>query len=208
MPAKRDNMSRYFSAFSAVAAALLASAAHAAPVNIDVRGADGRPLAGAVVIIDTPRKSAGPVKFDYAYEMAQQNIAFSPHVLIVPMGASVAFPNHDKVRHHVYSFSKAKKFDLKLYGKDETRAVVFDKVGVVALGCNIHDSMSGFVVVVDTPFAVQTDANGHATFTGVPVGSASVRVWHPTIHAADNMLTQTATVTPAGFATTYTIRGK
>ena len=65
----------------------------------------------------------------------------------MPVGATVSFPNRDKVRHHVYSFSAAKKFDLKLYGRDETRSVVFDKPGVVALGCNIHDVMSGFIVV-------------------------------------------------------------
>jgi plastocyanin len=198
----------YLAAFTAAAASFLAGAASAATVNIDVRGSDGKPLAGAVVMVDTARKPAAPIKFDYAYEMAQRNIAFVPHVLIVPVGSSVAFPNRDKVRHHVYSFSRAKKFDLKLYGKDETRAVVFDKAGVVALGCNIHDAMSGFVIAVDTPFAVQTDANGHATISGVPLGGASIRVWHPTIRAADNMLTQSATVSAAGFATTYTIRGK
>ncbi|GHH26593.1 methylamine utilization protein [Sphingomonas glacialis] len=201
-------MRMFLTAFTTAAASFLASVASAATVNIDVRGSDGKPLAGAVVMLDTSPKSSAPIKFDYAYEMAQQNIAFLPHVLIIPVGASVTFPNRDKVRHHVYSFSKAKKFDLKLYGKDETRAVVFDKVGVVALGCNIHDAMSGFVIAVDTPFAVQTDANGHATITGVPIGGVSVRVWHPMIHAADNVLTQPATVSAAGLATTYTIRGK
>ena len=157
--------------------------AQAATVTVDVRSADGKPLAGAVVIVDTPRRPAGPIKFDYAYEMAQQNIAFTPHVLIVPIGSTVTFPNRDKVRHHVYSFSKPKKFDLKLYGKDESRSILFDKAGVVALGCNIHDAMSGFVLVVETPYAVQTDTNGRATITGVPAGAASVRIWHPTIGA-------------------------
>lgn len=204
-------MSIYRAAFPVVTVLLLAAiatAASAATVNIDVRGADGKPLAGAVVMVDTPRKASASIKFGYPYAMAQQNIAYVPHVLIVPVGASVAFPNRDKVRHHVYSFSKAKKFDLKLYGKDETRAVVFDKAGVVALGCNIHDAMSGFVLVVDTPFAMQTDANGHVTIQGVPIGGASVRVWHPTIHTSDNMLTQPVAVTAAGFVTTYTVRGK
>ena len=202
-------MGLYLPAYAAVSALFLVSgAAHSATVSVDVRGADGKPLAGAVVMVDTPRKPTGPFKFDYAYQMAQQNIAFVPHVLIVPVGATVTFPNRDKVRHHVYSFSKAKKFDLKLYGKDETRSVLFDTPGVVALGCNIHDAMSGFILVVDTPFAVQTDANGHASITGVPVGGATVRVWHPTIRATDNMLGQSATVTAAGYTTTYTIRGR
>ena len=202
-------MRTYFATITAISVlSSIAGAAQAATVSVDVRGADGKPLAGAVVMVDTPRKPPGPIKFDYAYEMAQRNIAFAPHVLIVPVGSTVTFPNRDKVRHHVYSFSKPKKFDLKLYGKDETRSVLFDKVGVVALGCNIHDAMSGFVLVVDTPFAVQTDANGHATIPDVAAGAATVRIWHPTIRSADNMLAQAATVTAAGYSTTYTIRGR
>lgn len=190
------------------AVSLIPELARAATVTVDVRGVDGKPLAGAVVLVDTPRKSAGPIKFDYAYEMAQKNITFVPHVLIVPIGSTVTFPNRDKVRHHVYSFSKPKRFDLKLYGKDETRSILFDKAGVVALGCNIHDTMSGFVLVVDTPYAVQTDANGRATIGGVPAGAAAVRIWHPTIRTSDNILSQAATVSAAGYSTTYTIRGR
>lgn len=202
-------MRTYCAVVLALAALFLTGAmAHAATVTVDVRGADDKPLAGAVVVVDTPRKPAGPFEFDYVYEMAQQNIAFAPHVLIVPIGSTVTFPNRDKVRHHVYSFSKPKRFDLKLYGKDETRSILFDKAGVVALGCNIHDAMSGFVLVVDTPYAVQTDANGHAIINGVPVGAASVRLWHPTIRTPDNMMSQAATVSAAGYSTTYTIRGR
>lgn len=180
--------------------------ADAATVSIEVRGADGQPLAGAVVMVDAAAKPAVPSRLDYV--MAQQNIAFVPHILIVPTGASVSFPNRDKVRHHVYSFSKAKKFDLKLYGRDETRSVVFDKPGVVALGCNIHDAMSGIIVVSDTPYAAQSDAGGHVVLSGVPAGGATVRVWHPSIRAADNMLAQRVTVGPGGFSTTFTIRGR
>ena len=193
--------------FALAASFAVAVPAIAATVSIDVRGADGKPLAGAVVLVDTPKKTNTPIKFSWAYEMAQRNIAFDPHVLIVPVGSSVAFPNRDKVRHHVYSFSKTKKFDLKLYGKDESRSVVFDKPGVVALGCNIHDAMNGFVLVVDTPYAAQTDANGHVTIGNVPAGAATVRLWHPTVRAPDNMLAQPVSIAPGGFTTTYTIRG-
>ena len=197
----------YLSAVASASVAISANgAAQAAGVTIDVRSADGKPLAGAVVLIDTPRKASGPIKFDYAYEMAQQNIAFSPHILIVPVGSTVAFPNRDRVRHHVYSFSAAKKFDLKLYGKDETRSVIFDRVGVVALGCNIHDAMSGYVLVVDTPYAVQTDATGRVRINDLPAGSATVRIWHPSIKGRDNMLSQPVTVAPTGLSVSYTIR--
>lgn len=200
---------RFFhSSLAFVLAAALPTIASAATVSIEVHGADGKPLAGAVVLVETASRSAVPQKLDYGYTMAQQNIAFVPHVLIVPTGSTVSFPNRDKVRHHVYSFSKAKKFDLKLYGRDETRSVVFDKPGVVALGCNIHDAMSGFVVVSDTSFAAQSDAGGRVVLDGVPAGGATVRIWHPSIRAADNMLAQTVAVAANGFSTTFTIRGR
>jgi plastocyanin len=176
----------------------MASSASAATVGIDVRGADGKPLAGAVVVLETSRKATAPIHFAWGTVMAQRNIAFDPHVLIVPVGSSVSFPNQDKVRHHVYSVSKTKKFDLKLYGRDETRSVVFDKPGVVSLGCNIHDAMSGVIIVVDTPFAAQTDATGHAVLTGVPAGAATARLWHPSIRAPDNSSAQPVTVAGNG----------
>ena len=189
-----------------LAALLTPVATHAAAVTVDVRGADGRPVPGAVVMIDSPRAPAGPIRFPWPLVVAQQNIAFQPHVLIVPVGASVAFPNRDKVRHHVYSFSKPKKFELKLYGRDDTRSVLFDKPGLVAIGCNIHDQMSGFIWVVDTPFAAQSDAAGHLVIANVPPGGAALRLWHPTVHAPANILQQAITVGPSGFATTLTVR--
>ena len=183
-------------------------AAHAATVTIDVRDAAGRPMADSVVMIDTPKKPAGPIKFQWPLVMAQQKIMFTPHVLIVPLGGSVSFPNRDRVRHHVYSVSAAKKFDLKLYGQDETRSVVFDRIGLVALGCNIHDAMSAFIYVVDTPYAAVTNAQGRVVIANVPAGSVTVRLWNPAIRAPGNLLTQAATIPAAGWTTTYTVKGK
>jgi plastocyanin len=178
-------------------------AARAAAVTIDVRGPDGKPLADSVVMIEVagtrPAAPRGP------YVMEQKSIAFQPHVLVVPVGASVSFPNRDPVRHHVYSFSKARKFDLKLYGREDQRSVVFDTPGVVALGCNIHDSMSGFIIVTATPYTAKVDAGGHASLD-VPTGAATVRIWSPSIRAAGNTLSQPITIASTGFATTYTIR--
>ncbi|HEX8484819.1 methylamine utilization protein [Sphingomonas sp.] len=181
----------------------ISAVARAAPVAVDVRGADGKPLLGAIVSVESPRIGGAPVRGPYAVE--QRDIAFQPRMLIVPVGASVTFPNRDRVRHHVYSFSSPKKFDLKLYGREDTRSVVFDKPGVVALGCNIHDSMSGIVYVTATPFAEQVDGSGHARFDGVPAGAVTIRVWHPSIRSRDNSLAQSVTVPAAGFATTVSI---
>src|SRR5580698_9051090 len=111
----------------------------AGDVVIDVRTPQGQPVANAVVTVAAPH--TGPLRFPWPYRMAQQNMQFDPFVLIVPVGADVSFPNLDTVRHHVYSFSTAKTFELKLFGHDETRVVHFDKAGGVQLACHIHHSL-------------------------------------------------------------------
>lgn len=196
---------RFLSALAlALVAAIAPAAAHAATVTITVRQPDGTPLTDGVVLVDSAAAPRPVPRGPYAME--QKQIAFQPHVLIVPVGAQVAFPNRDSVRHHVYSFSKAKRFDLKLYGREDQRSIVFDTAGVVALGCNIHDTMSGFVIVTATPFYARTDAQGRVTIPGVPAGAVTLRLWSPSIRAAGNVLSQAATVPAAGYATTLTIR--
>lgn len=170
--------------------ALFAALAFAAPslaadLTVSVKGDDGTPLPDAVVLV-RPAGGAGmggPIRYNWPIVMTQQNIAFNPYVLIVPVGSTVAFPNKDKVRHHVYSFSAAKKFELKLYGQQEERTVTFDKAGVVALGCNIHDVMIGYIYVADTPFAAKTNAAGEAVIRGLPGGAGTLTVWHPDMRA-------------------------
>jgi hypothetical protein len=182
--------------FLAIFAILMASPALAGDLDIRVNDAFGRPVSDAIV---TVHPSAGvpkrPIAFPWPLTMVQQNIAFAPHVLIVPVGATVRFPNRDKVRHHIYSFSKPARFEIKLFSKDETRSYTFTSAGAVALGCNIHDSMSGFIKVVDTPFAAKTDAEGHVHIAGVPAGAARITVWHPLLRGKDNEL---AAVVPIG----------
>ena len=172
-------------------AALMAPCARAADLQVTLRDAKGRPIHDAVVTYypqGGPSTDAGQVRFGWPYRMAQQNLQFDPFVLVVPVGATVAFPNHDTVRHQVYSFSPTHPFELKLYGRDETRAIKFDRVGVIALGCNIHDSMVGFIKVVDTPFAAKTDAQGVAVVHGAPAGAGAMKVWHPYMKARGNEL--------------------
>jgi plastocyanin len=176
----------------------LAAPATAAEFSVTVKNAAGQPVKDAVVTLTPAAGVHGPIKFDWPMRIAQQNLQFNPFVLIVPVGADVSFPNRDSVRHHVYSFSPAKRFELKLYGKDETRSVHFDKVGVVALGCNIHDTMSGFIKVVDTPYAAKSDAAGQATLTDVPQGQAVLHVWQPYLKAPNNEVTRGVTVPAQG----------
>ena len=89
---------------------------------------------------------------------------FAPHVLAVPEGATVNFPNQDRVNHHVYSFSKVQPFQFPLYGQGKTRSMKFDHAGTVAVACNIHDSMSAYIRIVDTPYFAMTDASGASQF--------------------------------------------
>ena len=165
----------------AIGAVALASSAAAGDLTVTVRGDDGAALPDAVVLVHAAGVAAapGPIRYSWPMTMTQQNIAFNPYVLIVPMGSTVGFPNKDKVRHHVYSFSAAKKFELKLYGQQEERTVTFEKAGIVALGCNIHDSMIGYIYVADTPFAAKTNAAGEAVVHGLPGGAGTLTVWHP-----------------------------
>jgi hypothetical protein len=179
-------------------AAALASAARGGDVSFVVVDAKNKPVADAVITAYPPGLKAEPIRFPWPQEMDQHNLQFDPFVLIVPVGASVSFPNRDPVRHHVYSFSPAKPFELKLYGKDETRSVRFDKAGVVALGCNIHDGMVAFIKVVDTPFAAKTDDKGRAALKGLPAGQIQVRIWHPYLKAPGNEIVRAIPVSASG----------
>ena len=146
------------------------------PCVVQVRSAAGVPTANVVVAVQIngqPSK-AGP---QTVAQMAQRARRFEPHVLVVQTGTAVSFPNFDTVRHHVYSFSAAKTFDIKLYAGTPAHPVVFDSAGIATLGCNIHDRMSAHVVVVDTPMFATSDAAGTATFD-VPAGQHVLLYWH------------------------------
>ena len=195
-----------------VRAVILASAlvfggsASAADLSVVLRSPSGQLVQDAVVTVSPAGLArGGGFKFPWAYSVAQQAIQFSPFVTVVPVGAEVSFPNRDNVRHHVYSFSSAKTFELKLYGHDESRSVRFDKVGVVALGCNIHDAMLAYVVVVDTPFAGKSGADGQVAIRKLPVGTATLTVWHPYMKTPKNQITQTISIPPSGRSETIVI---
>lgn len=156
-------------------AALLPSGASAAGLRIDVRDARGLPVANAVAWA-IPERAAQTVPVPAI--MDQKNRMFIPHVLVVQTGASVAFPNSDDVQHQVYSFSPAKPFQLPLYKGNPPSPIVFEKSGIVSLGCNIHDRMSAWIVVVDTPWFA-TVGRGRVELDDLPAGSYTVHVWHP-----------------------------
>lgn len=183
---------------SIIFAVLFGSSAFAADLTVSVRDSAGRPVRDAVVtVVPASGVPRGPIRFNWPLRVVQQDIQFDPFVLIVPVGATVSFPNLDRVRHHVYSFSRGNRFEIALYGRDETRTHVFTTAGVAALGCNIHDQMLAYVKVVDTPWAAKTGATGDVTLSGLPAGDATLRVWHPRLTGRGNEIatvyTQAAT---------------
>lgn len=163
---------------AAVLPALLALAgAEAATLEVEVLGRDGRPLPEAVVFLESAsaRGASRPLP---GVEVEQAGKRFTQRVTVVTVGTAVSFPNRDTVRHHVYSFSPAKTFELKLYIGTPANPVVFDRPGIAVLGCNIHDTMAAWVVVVETPHHGLTGATGRARLAEVPPGSYRLRAWH------------------------------
>ena len=148
----------------------------AAAQTITVLDAAGQAQANAAVSITvkgTPTSTSGKT-----VDMAQRDKQFAPKLVVIQTGSAVNFPNFDTIRHHVYSFSSAKPFEIKLYSGRPSAPVTFDKPGTVTLGCNIHDNMLGHIHVVDTPYFGVTDAQGKVDID-VPLGDHRVRIWHP-----------------------------
>jgi plastocyanin len=130
-------------------------------------------------------------------QVVQRERQFRPYVLVIQTGTAVSFPNFDTVRHHVYSFSPTKTFDIKLYAGTPARPEIFDQPGVATLGCNIHDRMSAHIVVVDTPLFGKTDAQGLLRID-VPPGHHRLLYWHPKLEAS--LRSQPVTVDKDGSA--------
>lgn len=167
-------------------------AAQAAELVVQVNNVAGDSVEDAVVYLLPLTKGGLPPAA--AASIAQKNKTFVPYVSVIQTGSSVSFPNQDRVRHHVYSFSPAKSFELKLYANVPSAPVVFDKPGTVVLGCNIHDNMLAFIHVVDTPYFAKTDASGKAKLTNLPNGQYQLKVWHPALKKENVAVEQPITI--------------
>lgn len=172
---------RWITLIPVAALCLLPAATYAEPFAVELRDQHGQPVAGAVVIVggDPAPASLASAAGHPSATMDQIDKEFVPHILAVRAGTSVHFPNSDETRHHVYSFSPAKAFELKLYAGVPSDPVIFDRPGEVVLGCNIHDRMLGYIYVVDSARFTQTGTNGRARLENISPGVERVSVWHP-----------------------------
>lgn len=162
---------------------LLGALAWAGPaagqLEVSVQEPGGKPVADAVVYAVPLGSNGKPVRSPAPAQIDQVDKEYVPYVTAVRVGTPVSFPNRDQIRHHVYSFSDAKTFEIPLYKGTPAEPILFDTPGVVALGCNIHDWMGAYVFVTDTPHFAVTDDAGRASLPDVSGGEYQVQVWHP-----------------------------
>ena len=179
----------------ALVTALLRCQAQAATVQVQLQDAAAKPLSEGVVFLESreARSASRPLA---GAELAQVGKQFVPRVSIIPVGTALHFPNRDTVRHHVYSFSPVKTFELKLYTGSAANPVLFDRSGIAVLGCNIHDNMVAWVVVVETPYYGRSGPDGQVVLGNVPPGSYRLRAWHPALPVGAPALDQALTVGP------------
>jgi len=184
-------------------ALLTSSVALANEIKVAVFDHDGNPVPNVAVVAEsmhTPNDKAG-IGSEVPAVMDQVDVRFSPHVLIVQAGTSVEFPNSDTVAHHVYSFSRPNDFRLPIYKGNRHPPVVFGDLGTVTLGCNIHDEMLAYILVVDTPNFAKTDLQGSVSIPTRTPGEWTIRLWSPRFREAGDSITRTVSTDENGDAT-------
>jgi plastocyanin len=159
-----------------LASCIAFSGSDADSLGVTVKDGKGMLVSDAVVYA---KSGATAVPAAKRAVIDQVNKQFVPYVTAVQAGTAIMFPNKDNIRHHVYSLSPAKKFELPLYAGLPAEPVVFDKEGFVTLGCNIHDWMIAYVAVLPTPYFRVTGDDGRATLKDLPPGQYTIAAWHP-----------------------------
>jgi len=198
MQTLRPKISRRVAALCRAAAILLLAAQGlcaqdvlAAALNATVEDRSGAPIEDAVVTATPLTAPSAATEVEAQGVVDQVNKQFVPYVTVVRVGTRVRFPNGDNIRHHVYSFSPAKRFELPLYSGKAAAPVLFDKPGIVVMGCNIHDWMVGYVYVADTPYFGKTERNGSVQLHDLPAGDYRVQIWHPEMDTPEQATART-----------------
>ena len=165
-----------------VMSGILASQAHATSMVGHIVDKNGQPVLDAVVFATPLDKQTPAAKAGETVTVAQEKTTFVPYVTVIRTGTSVRFPNHDPYDHHVKSLSPAKIFEARIDAKKAgPKPIMFNKAGEVALVCFFHDSMRGYIYVVDTPYFAKTDKAGNAVLTDLPPGRYEVNAWAPSM---------------------------
>lgn len=198
---------RAISSAAMLSLVLANSHAFAASVSVQVLNQAGQPLANSAVYAE-PVSGQTPAKSLKTVEIEQKNKTFFPLVTVIQSGTAISFPNHDTVRHHVYSFSPAKSFELKLYSGTPGSPVLFDKPGTVVVGCNIHDRMIAYIHVVDTPYFAKTDASGQAKLDGLLPGKYRLKAWHFNLPSGEALPEQAMTLSSNDSSAAFTFNLK
>lgn len=164
-------------AAAALMAALAANTVHAASLVVQTLDAQHRPMDNALVylVAEQPGALPGPTAEGMIDQVDRD---FTPPVSAVQVGATVHFPNSDNIRHHVYSFSTPKTFEIRLYSGTPAEPIVFDQPGLVVLGCNIHDHMIAWLYISPSAYFALSDTQGRITLSELPEGVYRVHAWH------------------------------
>jgi len=168
--------------------------AASANLAVTVKSSKGKPVQDAVVYAVPVDSNGVPVPSPTPTVIDQIDKEYVPYVTPVQAGTRVSFPNRDQTRHHVYSFSEAKRFEIPLYKGTPAEPILFDQPGPVTLGCNIHDWMTAYVFVSESPYFALTGESGAATVANLPDGDYAVRVWHPRLKSDAEATTQSVSV--------------
>lgn len=148
-----------------------------AEVSIRISDQSGEPFADTTAVLTPLFETEASAPQDS--QIDQINEQFVPRVKVVQTGANIFFPNQDQIRHHVYSFSEAKQFDIPLYSGTPSEPIQFNQSGLVVLGCNIHDQMRGYILISDSPFFGVSDESGNLTIELDVPGDYELRIWNP-----------------------------
>ena len=172
----------------------------AADLNITVVDTTGRGVAGVVLVAEPEVVVAAAKHPPRTTVMDQQNMQFVPNIVVVQTGGGVEFPNSDQIEHQVYSFSAAKSFQLSLYAGHKYPPVVFDRPGLVVVGCNIHDHMIGYIYVTDSPYFGRSNDSGQLSLHDIPAGNYRLIAWHPRMQEPEGSSLQMPAVVIDGSA--------
>lgn len=177
-----------------VLAVLMSMSAGAAELKVRITDQRGKPVGDAVVTVLRAIRTAAPAPAATSHTKTINQVAltFVPYIEVFRPGDKVVFRNSDSTRHHVYSFSTVKAFEFMLNPGQSSPPLTLEKSGVVAVGCNIHDSMITYLYVTDAPWIAQSTVDGKASFIGLPAGSYTVRVWQPRLRPGKPDMAQSA----------------